>query len=126
MSSFSPMHWAVVALLALLVWAVFGRRSGGAKQLVCLECGTLAPARVKFLGGLAAEIAAWLIALVAAALSGWWPLLVLPLAFSLARQVHRKRVCSACGSSRLVPPETPVAQRLVRDLAPPRDEAPRP
>jgi hypothetical protein len=108
MGSFSPLHWAI-AIITLALVALFFRGlwrllfPGKGQTQVCTTCGHLGPTRMHTRGTIVLEILLWLLFLVPG------------LIYSLWRLSTRQRVCTACGGSALVPPDTPAGKRLVQD-----------
>lgn len=75
------------------------------KVVFCGDCGTEAPARSRTRGSFAIELLLWLFLLPG-------------LLYSLWRLTTRRDVCSACGSERILPPGSPMAQKMKAELRP--------
>lgn len=88
MSSFSALHWAILAAILFVVWkaarALFPRKSA---PTVCTTCGHHGPAAVKTRGSFLIEVVLWLCFIIPG------------LIYSLWRVATRGNVCSACGAA---------------------------
>jgi hypothetical protein len=92
--------FAFLALLAWALWRLIFPAPG--RPMVCATCGHHGPTKAHTRGSLAVEIVLWL------------ALLVPGLLYSLWRVSGRRQVCTSCGSDALIPPDSPVARRLLR------------
>ena len=97
-----------LALLVGLFWALFRilvPKKG--PPMVCTNCGNHgAPKRITR-GSTAIELVLWLCFIVPG------------LIYSLWRLTTRRQGCAECGAAALVPPGSPVGQRMIRESAPP-------
>lgn len=73
----------------------------------CTRCGTEGPPVRTTRGSLLVEVAAWCLFLIPGVIYSCW------------RLTTRTISCRACGSSTLVPPESPVARQMKASLPPP-------
>jgi len=108
MGSFSATHWIILAVTLLVVYGALkglasAFRSGA--TLFCTACGHEGPTRTRTRGSLWIEAVLWLC------------LIVPGLIYSIWRMSSRHPICAVCGASTLVPPGTPVAMKMRRDLA---------
>lgn len=87
--------------------------------MVCLDCGTLSKGRRTAPDSFLAEIGVWLVCALFGLLTGIWLALLLALGYSLWRTVSRKRACTACGSSRLAPEDSPAGRHMIETLRKP-------
>ena len=71
------------------------------KQLICTACGTIGKPRTVTRGSIFIEIVLWLLFIVPG------------LIYSLWRPSTRRAVCAQCGAETLVPPNSPVGQRVL-------------
>lgn len=98
MSSFSFIHWAMLALIVyILLIAVKGLIGAGGKEMHCLDCGTQGKSEIHTPGHRFIEIILWICFIIPG------------LIYSIWRITARKHACRACGSQRLIPPNTPAA-----------------
>ena len=110
MSSFSLLHWVILALTLLLsaalvrgLWRMLFPGKGA--DMVCATCGHMGPTKSHTRGTIVIEIILWLMFLIPG------------LIYSVWRLSTRRRVCAACGGATLVPPDTPTGKRLLQDAA---------
>lgn len=87
--------------------------------VVCSQCGTLGPRRVKARGSLGLETALWLAGLVTLLVG--IGLLILPAAliYSIWRMFSRRAACTTCGSPSVIPSSSPAAQRILQQVGKP-------
>jgi hypothetical protein len=112
MSEFVSVTLAVLLLIAL-AWAVVWialqlvkpKRSVDAR--VCGNCGHHAPALVVKRGSVWISVIGWLVFLPAGLL------------YSLWRLSTRHLVCESCGSTALMPADSPVGRRILREASSP-------
>lgn len=76
-------------------------------QMVCRNCGMLSLSNPKRPGSTFLEVVLWVCFLFPGILYSIW------------RSSQRKNRCAACGNADLVPAESPMGQKLVRDMAKP-------
>ena len=93
----------VIVLLAWGLWRVLFPAKG--KPLVCTTCGHHASPKAATRGSFLIELVLWLMFLVPG------------LIYSLWRLSTRQQQCAACGSTALVPPDTPAGRKLLRENA---------
>jgi hypothetical protein len=98
MSSFSPLHWAILGFIFYIVFrAAKGLIGAGGKEVHCLDCGTEGKAEMHTPGNTLIEVILWLCFIIPGIIYSIW------------RISARKQVCSACQSQRLIPPGSPAA-----------------
>lgn len=102
MGSFSITQWIIVGLIIYGLVKLLSR--GSTKPMYCKSCGHSRPTATKTPGSLAIEIVLWLM------------LIVPGIIYSLWRISARKAACTACGSTDLVPPDSPVAVAARKQL----------
>lgn len=101
----SATAWVLVVLLvAGLVAGIKAAASGSGPRQYCTSCGHEGQARTRTKGSLLIEIILWLSFLLPGVIYTIW------------RHISRERVCSACGSSTLIPPDSPAALDMKRRL----------
>lgn len=93
------------AILAAMVWSIVSLFRGG-KELYCTSCGHQGKTRYGTRGSLLIEIVLWLC------------LIVPGLIYSIWRHSTKRPVCRACGADTIIPPQSPLAIKMRRDLAP--------
>ena len=91
----------VVSLVWRLVRSVFVPVRG--KEFVCLDCGSRARSVQVTQGSTTIELILWVC------------LIVPGLIYSVWRLTTRKWACPVCGGHHLVPPDSPVGRRTLRD-----------
>ena len=74
------------------------------KTMICTKCGTAGPPQKTTKGSFLIEVLLWLCFLLPGLL------------YSLWRLNTRKATCSGCGSGNLVPVDSPVGKKLVREF----------
>lgn len=100
MTNFSVFHWLI---LGLILWVVVAAVKGSASGMVkgnarfCTTCGHEGPTKTRTKGSLLIEIILWLCFLVPG------------LIYSIWRISSRQPVCTSCGATTLVPPDSPMA-----------------
>ena len=104
MGSFSIFHWIILLVFIVLAYMAVSSvanifRSGNPK--VCQACGTVGIPVRKTRGSLAIEIILWLLFIVPG------------LIYSLWRSSTRYETCPACGSTGVIPMNTPTGAALV-------------
>jgi hypothetical protein len=87
-----------VAFFGALAWFLLRPRPG--KTVACLACEHVGPARRATRGSTLIEIVLWLCFLLPG------------LVYSLWRLSTRQDVCASCGSTQIVPPESPAGRRI--------------
>lgn len=89
----------LLLLVGLIVWVV-RKMQRRMKPVYCLACGTEAPAKVVTRGSLLIEIVLWMCFIIPGVI------------YSLWRSGARQNVCTSCGSSQVIPPDSPNARKL--------------
>jgi ribosomal protein L37E len=80
------------------MWGYFGAGLTRDRLLYCTRCGATAPPKKHTPGSIGVELLLWL-------------LLILPGVLYSAWRLHaRREVCSACGGTDLIPPDSPRAR----------------
>lgn len=74
-------------------------------EMICSACGSVGAPIARMRGSFWIEIVLWLCFLVPGLLYTIW------------RTTTKETVCAACGKSSLVPLDTPIGQKLQRELA---------
>lgn len=96
----------MLGLLGLIGWGLLrGFSSPPGKPKVCTTCGHLGPTTTQTRGSIVIEIVLWLAFLIPG------------LIYSIWRLSSRRQVCAKCGGETLVPADSPVGRKLVRDTA---------
>ena len=125
--------WAVLLLLLAVLAIVAIALTTRAKPdlRVCTQCGTVGEPTTRWPGSGVLEVVLWVGALAIALyrLIEWqvmpplaaifyslhlWVLMI-PLGYSIYRAAGRKRVCVACASPTIVPPNSPVGRRIIEE-----------
>ena len=75
-------------------------------ELVCTACGHVGDSKTITKGHFALEIVLWLCFLVPGFIYSVW------------RHTSRYEACPACGNSKLLPKDTPMAQKFLKDNLP--------
>lgn len=108
MGSFSFAHWIIAFIAIALVYSAIKSMASGfmhGSSVFCITCGHQGPTRMRTRGSLGIEIVLWLC-------------LILPgLIYSIWRLSSRTEVCSSCGAATLVPPDSPIAVKMRKDLS---------
>jgi hypothetical protein len=95
----------IFLLIVIAAIAVGAIQLSMAKDLFCTACGHVGPGKTHTRGSIGMEILLWL-------------LLIVPgLIYSVWRHTTRGEVCGVCGAANLIPLDSPVAQKMRRDLA---------
>lgn len=98
MGSFSLWHWVITIAIFYGVYRLFKSIFPGAQAtLYCSTCGHEGPTKLKTKGSLLIEIVLWICFIVPG------------LVYSLWRISTRHKVCTQCGSSTLLPTQSPMA-----------------
>lgn len=95
----------ILGLLAWLILTVVVRFTRGPLVRYCRACGYSGPTRSVVSGHILIEIVLWC------------ALIVPGLIYSIWRVTSRHLVCTSCGSSNVIPPETPVARLGTAEFA---------
>lgn len=109
MGSFSIFHWIIAIVFILILWGLVSAITSGVRRdmqgpLFCTTCGNEGATRVHTKGSIFIEILLWLC------------LLVPGLIYSIWRMTTKVQVCGACGAQTLVPQNSPVAQKMRKEL----------
>lgn len=111
MGSFSVFHWiiAIVVLglavgILVLPILLLVRMFRGAPLSFCVMCGHEGRGTYRTKGSILIEIVLWLLFIIPGVIYSIW------------RVTTRAPVCRACGSDRLVPPDSPVARKMRTEL----------
>lgn len=87
-----------LAVLGLVGFGVFKLVKGGSGDVVyCTTCGSEAPAKAVTKGSIGIEVILWLFFLVPG------------LIYSIWRLTTKHRACKVCGSTAIIPPNSPQA-----------------
>ena len=78
----------------------------------CLACESLGFPKSKTKGSFIGELALWILFLIIAATFGWW-LLLAPLIYSIARAMSTTSACATCGSTHIIPADSPKAREVI-------------
>jgi len=74
------------------------------QQLVCTMCGYVGNYKKKAKGSFAVEVILWL-------------LFLLPgIVYSVWRMSSKQKVCPKCGNTNMIPADTPMGQKLIREM----------
>jgi len=99
-------QWLLLGFLVWVGWKILkGFDSKHKKEMFCTTCGHEGETETRTRGNMAIEVVLWLCFIVPG------------LIYSLWRQGSREPVCSKCGGSALVPPDSPVAKATRKALA---------
>lgn len=96
MGSFSAFHWLIVGIIVYALFRLFATKGVG-DVMFCKNCGHHGDTVKRTPGSTAIELVLWICFIVPG------------LIYSLWRLSARKPACSKCGSTDLVPPDSPVA-----------------
>ncbi len=91
----------LAAIIAVIVQSLLGR-SSNAK--FCIQCGYEGPTKSRYRGSILIEIILWLC------------LIVPGLIYSIWRHTSTADVCRACGAEGVIPVDSPVAEKMRREL----------
>lgn len=98
MSNFSFLHYAITALIFYGIYRLIKNLFGaGGKPMHCLDCGTESKSTIHTKGSTLIEIVAWLAFIIPGII------------YSLWRVSSRGQACATCGSTRLIPIDSPAA-----------------
>lgn len=77
-------------------------------RMACTSCGHVGPTKTHTRGQFWVEVFLWLLLLIPGIIYTVW------------RLSSRTPACAVCGSTQLVPEDSPVGRRIAKDAAPPR------
>ncbi len=80
------------------------------QKMVCATCGSFANTKSKTSGSLLVEIVLWLCFIIPGLIYSAW------------RLSSRKGVCSVCGGSNMVPIDSPVGMKILKEHNVPADQ----
>jgi hypothetical protein len=80
---------------------------------ICATCEKSATGKKITSGSFIGEVAIWIITFMVASIFDLWILLILPFIYSVIRTTSKKTVCEYCGSTELIPINSPRAQRIL-------------
>lgn len=78
---------------------------GGYTKKICTDCGTIDKPRKKTKGSFFIELILWLCFIVPG------------LIYSIWRLTTKAEVCRSCGSTNIIPENSPMARRLLSEMA---------
>lgn len=85
---------------------------------VCTACGYLGQEKTQPKGTFIGEVGVWMIGAALAVFIA--PvLLVIPLIYSIWRMTSRERLCPKCKNPGMIPVDSPMASKFIRDLEKP-------
>jgi hypothetical protein len=93
----------VAAFILAIALGVYSAMRGAPPRF-CTACGHLGKPRMRTQGSLLIEIALWIAFIVPGVIYSIW------------RHTTRGEVCEACGAANLIPPDSPVALKMRKDL----------
>lgn len=103
----------IVAALLALLWMWNSLRPK--PELFCPACGSIGEPETVNGGSGWIELILWTLS-IALGLFFLWPFIFMGLIYSLWSFSARRKTCKACGATGLVPPDSPMAQKLMRDM----------
>lgn len=109
MGNFSVFHWLIFGLIAFVVLVVLRGSSGGGGEvspngsMICPSCGSRGEPKTVTRGSLAIEIVLWLFMIIPG------------LIYSIWRMTSRQKACPACSALGMIPVNTPMGQRLLKE-----------
>jgi hypothetical protein len=104
--------WMVIVVLVIAVpLAILAQAFRRNPVRFCGDCGSEGTPNFETRGSIFIELVLWLCFLVPG------------LVYSLWRLTSKRRVCASCGGERLLPPESPMAQKMRAELAQPKAAA---
>jgi hypothetical protein len=106
--------WVVVAgVIGIFAW---GYHHSKRPDKLCTACGTIAQPDFKSTASPGIGLFMWIGGLVLA-LFVHWIFILLPVGHLIARAASKDlEVCPKCASPQVVPLDTPIAQKLLKDL----------
>lgn len=104
MGSFSALHWIIFGALAWLVFSIFKSAKGSGSDSFCKACGHSGPSKTVVRGSIWLELILWLCFLIPGFIYSVW------------RLTGKTSACTECGSHDLVPPNSPVALAIKRQI----------
>ena len=94
-------------------WALKEKRIRGSH--VCKSCHSIMIPKSKVRGMFAVELLLWLVGLfLAPATAG--VSLIIGLSYSVWRHMNKTQFCPVCGSTEVVPIDTPIGQKIIKEL----------
>jgi len=94
---------AIAYFVVRVVMGVFGVKTG--PELVCTTCGHVGQARQRVRGSIFIELVLWVCFIIPGVIYSIW------------RLTTRAKVCTSCGSTALVPTDSPVGRKLVSEVS---------
>lgn len=94
----------LVAVVAIGAWVAWKSYQKSSRQWVCTQCKSIDSAATNTKGSILIEIVLWLCFIVPGLL------------YSLWRHTAREQVCRACGSTSIVPADSPRGRELTKDV----------
>lgn len=104
MGSFSTIHWVILWMIVYVFYRAVKSDTRRGPAMYCKSCGHNGPTASKTPGSLGIEIVLWLFLIIPGVIYSIW------------RMSARKPACTLCGSTDLVPTDSPVAAAAQRQL----------
>lgn len=104
MGSFSIFHIIAWGTIAVLLWRLFAGNVASGKDRYCISCGHQGPSVRVTKGSVLIELVLWICFIIPG------------LIYSVWRVSSRHDACMSCGSTSLVPPDSPVAVAQKKQL----------
>lgn len=106
MGSFNAFHWMIVAVIVVILVAIFrGGFGGSSAPVICKRCGYNGAGKTMTRGSLALEIVLWLCFLVPGIIYSIW------------RLTSRYTGCPKCGANEMIPVDSPLGAKLLAEVA---------
>lgn len=104
MGSFSVFHWIILGVVVWGIYQLVRGAKGSGETVFCTTCGNQGKGASTTRGSILIELILWCC-------------FILPgLIYSLWRLTTRAAVCSKCGAATIVPADSPVAQKMRKEL----------
>jgi hypothetical protein len=101
----SILEFCFVLVGVYLVFVATKIRNKQPKIMVCMRCCNIGIPKIETHGSILIEIILWLCFFIPG------------LIYSIWRRSSRKKICPNCGSTELVPPDSPVGKKLIREFS---------
>lgn len=105
MSSLTSSHWIAIVFIIIAVLIAL-RRASGKASMICRDCGHAGHSQLITRGSLIMEVLLWICFIIPGVIYSIW------------RISTRYDACNACGSSRIIPQNSPIGKKLLAQNAP--------
>lgn len=92
---------------------LIGMVTAGGSEVFCNACHHVGEKKKTTSGSFIGEVLVWVLFVFISAGTGAWWLMIVPLVYTVIRAVSSKHTCASCGSTNIIPKDSPAAQKVI-------------